>query len=55
VVEQRWRERLGDDLMQTLRVSLAALVGEFDLELPHYPAGYGPADMRITGGDGYGW
>jgi hypothetical protein len=38
-----------------LRSSLEDLVAAFPLEHPHYPAGYGPADASITGGNGVDW
>jgi hypothetical protein len=47
--EAAWRERLGDAFTK-LRTSLEALVSQFDLELPHHPVGYGPADPSVTGG-----
>jgi DNA-binding MarR family transcriptional regulator len=36
VIEQRWRTRFGEDEIGALRASLQALVGQFDVELPHY-------------------
>jgi hypothetical protein len=45
----RWCERVGAD-PGSLRTVLAALVGQLDLELPHYPISYGSADSRVTGG-----
>ena len=47
--ECRWCERVGAD-PGSLRTVLAALVGQLDLELPHYPISYGSADSRVTGG-----
>jgi hypothetical protein len=48
--EHMWQARLGDDAVAAVRVSLEALVRQLDLELPHFPAGYGPADGSVTGG-----
>ncbi len=53
--ETAWRERFGGDVVARLRDGLEALVGQFDLELPHYPAGYGPADSSVTGGVAGRW
>lgn len=39
----------------SLRGPLEAVVCALELEHPHYPCGYGPADWRITGGHGVGW
>ena len=50
LVEGWWRERFGDEAIGGLRASLVALVAQLDLELPHHPTGYGPADVSITGG-----
>jgi hypothetical protein len=41
---------VGGDRATALRSSLEQLVRRFDLELPHYPVGYGPADHGATGG-----
>jgi DNA-binding MarR family transcriptional regulator len=41
--------------VEKLRASLAGVVAALPLEHPHYPAGYGPADARITGGRGQDW
>jgi DNA-binding MarR family transcriptional regulator len=43
VIENRWRERFGDDEIGALQESLSALVGRLDLELPEYlpVLGYG--------------
>jgi DNA-binding MarR family transcriptional regulator len=48
-VEAAWRARVGDDRVDRLRGALERLVGQFDLELPHYPTGYGAADVSMTG------
>lgn len=53
--EAAWRGRLGDEVVARLRSSLEALVGQFDLELPHHPTGYGPADGSVTGGVAGRW
>lgn len=55
LAEREWRSRYGDDLVEKIRESLASLVGQLDLELPHYPAGYGPADSSITGAPSSRW
>jgi hypothetical protein len=52
--EQAWRARLGDDVVTAARVSLESLVSQLDLELPHFPAGYGAADGSVTGGGRWG-
>lgn len=54
-VDERWRARVGPDKAGKLRVALEAIVGKMPLEHPHYPAGYGAADARITGGNGRNW
>jgi DNA-binding MarR family transcriptional regulator len=43
IVEERWQARFGADHIARLRDSLAALIGEFDVELPEYlpVLGYG--------------
>lgn len=46
-----WRKRFGKDDVQRLSESLADLVSQFDLELPHYPSGYGLEDNSIHGGN----
>ena len=53
--EAAWRKRFGDEIVARLRASLEALVSRFDLELPHHPAGYGPADSSVTGGVAMRW
>jgi hypothetical protein len=53
--EAAWRETFGDDLFAELRKSLETLVAQFDLELPHHPVGYGPADPSVTGGVSGRW
>jgi hypothetical protein len=50
--EHAWRARLGDEVVTAARVSVESLVRRFDLELPHFPAGYGPVDSSVTGGLG---
>ena len=49
-VEGGWRGRFGHDRVDTLRTSLAALAGQFEIELPYFLTGYGPADPHLTGG-----
>jgi hypothetical protein len=48
--EAGWRECFGDQRVDALRASLEALVSRLELELPHYPLGYGPADNSMVGG-----
>jgi DNA-binding MarR family transcriptional regulator len=55
VVDKRWRKRFGTSEIQTLRKSLEDLVGRLQFELSHYPAGYGSADLSVTGGPGQDW
>ncbi len=49
-VEQQWRARFTRRLA-ALRQALAALACQFDVDLPFYLSGYGPADASITGGN----
>jgi DNA-binding MarR family transcriptional regulator len=35
VIEDRWRERFGDDAINRLREALSAIVNQIDVELPH--------------------
>jgi hypothetical protein len=53
--EAAWGKRLGNEVVAGARVSLETLVGRFDLELPHHPTGYGPADPSFTGGVSRRW
>jgi hypothetical protein len=53
--EERWQASVGIQSSGTLRACLEELVAAFPLEYPHYPAGYGPADASITGGNGADW
>lgn len=48
-VEALWARRHGT-AYEKLKSSLQSLVAEFELELPHYVTGYGPADESLTGG-----
>ncbi|HTX10466.1 MAG TPA: hypothetical protein VME22_17715 [Solirubrobacteraceae bacterium] len=48
-VEGRWFERVGVDPEYMRRV-LGTVVGQLELELPHYPISYGSADFSVTGG-----
>jgi hypothetical protein len=47
--EARWSKRVGVE-PGALRTALAALVGQLDLELPHFPISYGSSDFSVTGG-----
>lgn len=53
--EERWRAKVGFDKAVNLRAALENIVGKLPLEHPHYPAGYGAADARVTGGNGQDW
>jgi hypothetical protein len=53
--EADWRKQAGGNDSDRLRDSLQELVAALPLEHPHYPAGYGPADASITGGNGVDW
>ena len=53
--EAAWRKRFGKDVLKRLRDALTALVRQFDIELPHHPTGYGPADSSVTGGVAMRW
>src|SRR5581483_8849037 len=53
--EKAWTKRVGRDNVARLRSSLVTLVRQFDLELPHHPTGYGPADGSVTGGVSMRW
>lgn len=53
--EKRWRASVRPEPANALRASIEAIVSRFPLEHPHYPAGYGAADARITGGNGRDW
>jgi hypothetical protein len=53
--EARWAAEVGMESSATLRAALQALVAVLPLEHPHYPAGYGPADASVTGGNGDDW
>ncbi|HKS72590.1 MAG TPA: hypothetical protein VJQ82_05290 [Terriglobales bacterium] len=53
--DERWRARAGFDKAVKLRAALENIVGKLPLEHPHYPAGYGAADARVTGGNGQDW
>lgn len=45
-----WAKQVGAGPAKDLRAALEDLVARFDLELPHYPVIYGPADWTMTGG-----
>jgi hypothetical protein len=51
VIEERWRDRLGDDAVAALRGSLEPLVGRIEIELPLYlpVLGYGLVSERPAG------
>lgn len=53
--DERWRAKVGFDKPVKLRAALENIVGKLPLEHPHYPAGYGAADARVTGGNGQDW
>ena len=48
-VESLWANRY-EVTYEKLESVLEALVSKFELELPHYVTGYGPADESLTGG-----
>jgi hypothetical protein len=48
--EAEWCTEVGHDRAKRLRGHLEALVSQIDVELPHYPMVYGPADARALGG-----
>lgn len=48
-VESLWSKR-DENTYEKLKSSLGTLVSEFELALPHYVTGYGPADESLTGG-----
>lgn len=50
-VEERWRERFGDDVIGALREALSSIVDRLPVELPHHVTGYGASDPSVTGGD----
>lgn len=47
--EQRWCDRVGAN-HTSLKETLGLVVGQLDLEWPHYPISYGSADPSVTGG-----
>lgn len=49
-VDAAWQERFGPRAVARARSALEAFVAGLDLELPHFPMPYGPADMSVTGG-----
>lgn len=49
-VEHEWRARFAGRF-DALRQPLLALVRQFDIDLPCYLSGYGPADASVTGGN----
>lgn len=48
--EKRWTDEFGTGRLSATRTALEGVVSQLDLELPHYPVGYGAVDWRITGG-----
>ena len=50
-LEADWEKHFGSKRMAALHDALAALVAQFDIELPWCLTGYGPADASITGGN----
>lgn len=50
-IEQDWPARYGKKRIGDLRAWLQALVRQIDVELPHYPTGYGQGDSSFTGGN----
>lgn len=53
--ERTWEERVGRGVLERVHEPLAVLVSRLPLEYPHYPASYGMADARVTGGYGQDW
>lgn len=53
--ECTWEQRAGSGALERARQPLAVLVSNLPLEHPHYPASYGAADPRVTGGHGRDW
>jgi hypothetical protein len=53
--EQTWADGAGAGPADGLRPALVDLVGGLALEHPHYPASYGAADARVSGGHGQDW
>jgi hypothetical protein len=49
-VTDSWRDRLGVAKIQHLTEALQSLVGQLELEHPHFPLGYGAVDDSVTGG-----
>lgn len=53
--ERHWHAEIGMKRAWRLRTALESVVAAFPLEHPHYPASYGAADARVTGGNGNDW
>lgn len=53
--ERRWRAKIGVGPSRRLRAALEGLVAKMPVIYAHYPASYGAADARITGGNGQDW
>ena len=49
--EQDWLNHYGKTRIGDLRSSLQTLISQIDVELPHYPTGYGQGDSSVTGGN----
>ena len=48
--ERAWRDRFGTTFVEDLRAALVGRVQRVDVELPHFPTGYGQGDSSMTGG-----
>ena len=48
--EAQWGMQFGGSEVAALRDALTSLVRQIDVELPHYPSGYGQGDTSIHGG-----
>lgn len=52
-LQNDWRQRFGDVVIDRLRDALANVVNRLPIELPHHVTGYGEGDPSVTGGDYY--
>ena len=50
-IEESWRQRFGNGVIDPLREALSSVVDRLPFELPHYVTGYGAGDPSVTGGD----
>ena len=50
-----WTARVAPDHAAALLSALRGLVGQLELEHPHFPAGYGGVDWSVTGNGGQDW